>query len=101
MLKLPVKLPLRTILNSAPGLSRLALPPQVSLGIQVANSLGVFGGKTDLVGTLSTLERSGVVKVPPFLQPLRAKILNPVLQGRKVDLAKTLPDLLSIQWLKG
>lgn len=82
----------RGVLGSNPGLLSLALPPQVSMGIRVANQLGfkipsedVLIGKarTELDKALSGLYRSGVAKLEPIVQKVE-------------DLEATLN---SIEWL--
>lgn len=67
----------RGVLSSNPGLLSLALPPQVSMGIKVANQLGfkipsedVLIGKarTELDKALSGLYRSSISKLGPIAQ---------------------------------
>jgi hypothetical protein len=103
--KLPIKVDkIRSVLNTAPGLSSLAMPPQVQLGLAVADKLGVFGGKQDIPGVLGQIVKGSGLKVPSFLTPARLKVLQTIATkiskgGLTVKDATTL--LNSLDWLKG
>ena len=104
MFKLPIaSKAIRSVLNKAPGLASMAMPPQVSLGLKVAGQLGILGGgKPNPLGALQGVLGDTGVKVPPFLTPQRVKVLSQVAQGIQSGKAiDPLEVINSIGWLKG
>jgi hypothetical protein len=104
MFKLPIPSKLvRNVLNKAPGLASLAMPPQVSLGLKVAGQLGILGGgKSDPLGALQGVLGATGIKPPSFLTPQRIKVLTQVAQGIQSGKAiDPLEVINSIGWLKG